>query len=300
MSSEEVRRGKVYWRRPVPTIERLALSQGTTVADTIMRTIPALLTAACLCIIGATAGAQSSSNFIENCQRNRSDNARVCETRNVAVGSVRALAVDGRENGGITVHAWDKPDVQVVAMIQAQAETDADAQAIAHAITVSSTGGQVHAEGPETQRRQSWSVSYEVWAPRMTNLGLTARNGGISVDGIEASMNLQTVNGGLDLRDVSGDVHGVTENGGISADLGGDRWRGNGLDLKTSNGGVQLRVPSNYSAALETGTVNGELDIRIPITVQGMLTRQISTQLGSGGATIRAMTTNGGVSIRPR
>lgn len=265
-----------------------------------MRNIPALFAIASLCVVSAAAGAQSSANFLENCQRGRGDNARVCETRNVAVGSVRALAVDGRENGGITVHAWDQPNIQVVAMIQAQAETEAVAQAIAHAITVSSSGGQVHAEGPQTERRQSWSVSYEVWAPRTTNLGLTARNGGIAVDGIESSMNLETVNGGLDLRDISGDVHGVTQNGGISADLGGDRWRGNGLDLKTSNGGVQLRVPSNYSAALETGTVNGELDIRIPITVQGMLTRQISTQLGSGGATIRAMTTNGGVSIRPR
>jgi DUF4097 and DUF4098 domain-containing protein YvlB len=248
----------------------------------------------------ATATAQSSANFVDNCQRNRSDNARVCETRNVAVAAGRALNIDGRENGGITVHAWDKSDIQVVAMVQVQAETDADAQAIARQITISSSNGELHAAGPQTERRQSWSVSYEVWAPRATELGLTARNGGISVDGIEAKMNLQTVNGGLDLRDISGDVHGVTVNGGITADLGGDRWRGSGLDLRTSNGGVELRVPNNYSATLETGTVNGELDIRIPLTMQGLLARQISTQLGGGGATVRAMTTNGGVSIRPR
>jgi hypothetical protein len=278
----------------------MAVSRALTLADITMRIIAALLPVASLCIVGAIAGAQSSANFLDNCQRNHGDNAHFCETRNVTVGAVRALAVDGRENGGISVHAWDKPNIQVVAMIQAQAETDADAQAIARAITVSSNGGEVHANGPQTERRQSWSVSYEVWAPRATNLGLTAHNGGISVDGMEASMNLQTVNGGLDLHDISGDVHGVTQNGGISADLGGDRWRGNGLDLKTSNGGVQLRVPSTYSAMLETGTVNGELDIRIPITVAGMLTRQISTQLGSGGPTVRAVTTNGGVSIRPR
>jgi DUF4097 and DUF4098 domain-containing protein YvlB len=213
---------------------------------------------------------------------------------------VRTLNVDGRQNGGITVHAWDKNEIQIVAMVQAQAETEADAQAIARQITISSSNGQVQAQGPETERRQSWSVSYEVWAPRATELGLTAHNGGISVDGIEARMNLQTTNGGLDLRDVAGDVHGVTTNGGITADLGGDRWRGNGLDLRTSNGGVELRIPTNYSATLETGTVNGDLDIRIPMTVQGLLGRQISTQLGGGGAIVRAMTTNGGVSIRPR
>ena len=268
-----------------------------------MRIIPltrTLLPLAFPFAIATTAVAQSAANFVDNCQRNRSDNARVCETRNIAVSASRALVVDGQQNGGIAVHAWDRPDIQVVAMVQAQAESEAEAQAIAKQIAISSNNGDVRATGPETEKRQSWSVSYEVWAPRATNLCLTAHNGGISVDGIEASVNLQTVNGGLDLRDVSGEVHGVTTNGGITADLGGDRWRGNGLDLRTSNGGVQLRIPANYSATLETGTVNGDLDIRIPITVQGLLGRQISTQLGSGGATVRAMTTNGGVSIRPR
>ena len=268
-----------------------------------MRIIPvirALLPIASLCAVAPTALAQSSANFVDSCQRNRSDNARVCETRNVTVSASRALSIDGKQNGGIAVHGWDRSDIQVVAMVQAQAETEAEAQAIARQITIASNNGEVHAAGPETDRRQSWSVSYEVWAPRATNLGLTAHNGGISVDGVESNMNLQTVNGGLDLRDVSGEVHGVTTNGGITADLGGDRWRGNGLDLKTSNGGVELRIPTNYSATLETGTVNGDLDIRIPLTVQGLLSRQISTQLGSGGPTVRAVTTNGGISIRPR
>lgn len=272
-------------------------------AEIIMRIVPALQTLvpiASLCALATTAVAQSAANFVDNCQRNRSDNARVCETRNVAVAASGTLAVDGQQNGGITVHAWDKADIQVLAMVQAQAETEAEAQAIARQVTITSANGTVRATGPETEKRQSWSVSYEVWAPRATNLGLTAHNGGIAVDGIEATMNLQTVNGGLDLRDISGEVHGVTQNGGITADLGGDRWRGNGLDLRTSNGGVELRIPNNYSATLETGTVNGDLDIRIPITVQGLLSRQISTQLGAGGAIVRAMTTNGGVSIRPR
>jgi hypothetical protein len=268
-----------------------------------MRIIPAttkLLPIVFLFAVATTAFAQSAANFVDSCQRNRSDNVRVCETRNVAVSATRALVVDGQQNGGISVHAWDRPDIQVVAMVQAQAETEGEAQAIARQVAIASNNGEVRATGPETEKRQSWSVSYEIWAPRTTNLGLTAHNGGISVDGIEANMNLQTVNGGLDLRDVAGEVHGVTTNGGITADLGGDRWRGNGLDLQTSNGGVQLRIPSNYSATLETGTVNGDLDIRIPLTVQGLLSRQISTQLGSGGPTVRAMTKNGGVSIRPR
>jgi hypothetical protein len=51
---------------------------------------------------------------------------------------------------------------------------------------------------------------------------------------------------------------------------------------------------------LDAGTVNGGLDLGFPITVQGTVGRRLTTQLGAGGATIRASTTNGGVSVRRR
>jgi DUF4097 and DUF4098 domain-containing protein YvlB len=117
---------------------------------------------------------------------------------------------------------------------------------------------------------------------------------------MESRMSLETVNGGLSVRDIGGDVRGTTVNGGITAELSGDRWSGNGLDLRTSNGGVHLSIPSSYSAQLETGTVNGGLDIGFPVTVQGSFGRSFTTQLGGGGPTIRAVTTNGGVTIRRR
>jgi len=243
-----------------------------------------------------------SERFLDNCRRNRSDYEQFCETRNVAVSAVRSLGVDGRENGGITVHAWDKAEIQVVAMVQAHAESANEAQNIARQIAISSSNGNIRADGPRTngQRNESWAVSFEIWAPRQTELALTASNGGISVDGINARMSLETVNGGLTVTDVDGDVRGSTVNGGITAELSGDRWHGSGLDLRTSNGGVHLSVPSNYSALLETGTVNGGLDVGFPVTVQGSFGRTFTTQLGNGGATIRAVTTNGGVSIRRR
>ena len=65
-----------------------------------------------------------------------------------------------------------------------------------------------------------------------------------------------------------------------------------------SNGGVRVRIPEGYSARLETGTVNGGIDIDFPVTVRGRIGRQVTTDLGQGGATVRVMTTNGGVVIR--
>ena len=96
---------------------------------------------------------------------------------------------------------------------------------------------------------------------------------------------------------MAGDVEGHTTNGGIDVDLDGTSWQGGGLDVETTNGGVRLAIPAQYNAHLETGTTNGNVRIDFPVTMQGRIDRSFSTDLGSGGATLRVHTSNGGVRI---
>jgi DUF4097 and DUF4098 domain-containing protein YvlB len=109
-----------------------------------------------------------------------------------------------------------------------------------------------------------------------------------------------TVNGPLALDNLAGDVHVRGDNGPISVRLSGTRWQGAGLDAETRNGPVSISLPEGYSTLLETGAVNGPISTRIPLTLQGELRRggQIRTTLGSGGAPVRVITTNGPVTIR--
>jgi len=262
----------------------------------------ATLVGVSLAIVATNASAQSdrTQRFLDDCHSGRDSGERFCETRDITLAAAPSLTVDGGPNGGITVHAWDRADTKVTALIQTRAETEHDAEAIAKQITIRSNAADVRAEGPTNRRRESWSVSFEIWTPRHTALSLSASNGGIAIDGMDARMDLETVNGGLSLADVAGDVRGTTVNGGVTANLSGAKWSGAGLDLRTSNGGVRLSLPSNYSAQLETGTVNGGMNIGFPITVQGSFGRQLNTKLGDGGPMIRVMTTNGSVTIRHR
>ena len=245
-----------------------------------------------------------ADEWLDKCRESRGrwsdDRDRFCEVREKRMSPSRMLDIDGRENGGVSVHGWDRSEVLVLAKIQADAEDGGEARDIASRITVDVDGGRIRADGPSTRRNQSWSVSYEVWTPRQTDLHVSTHNGGISVEEIDSRIDLGAVNGPLALRRVSGDVRGETTNGPLNVELDGDRWRGNGLDLRTTNGPVNLDIPDGYSARLETGTVNGGMRIDFPVTLQGVIGRHISTQLGNGGPPIRAVTTNGPVVIRRR
>jgi DUF4097 and DUF4098 domain-containing protein YvlB len=129
---------------------------------------------------------------------------------------------------------------------------------------------------------------------------LNSTNGGISIDNVQSRMDLKTVNGGVTLKRVGGDVRGRTSNGGVTVTLEGSTWDGEGLDIQTSNGGVNLAIPASYSAHLETRTNNGSLRVDFPITVQGRIDRSLSMDIGSGGPTIKVVSSNGGVRVTRR
>jgi hypothetical protein len=243
-----------------------------------------------------SAGALSAQTPTLTCdhQSNWDKQVTHCELQEQKLASFSQITVDGKTNGGVAVKAWDHPDILVRAKVEAAAETDGAARALYSQVIVHSTGGAIAADGPSTGH---WSVSYEIFVPAHTDLNLTAHNGGISITGVEGHLEFQTHNGGIHLAKVAGDVRGHTQNGGIHVDLGGTRWNGAGLDVRSQNGGVHMVVPANYSAHLETSTVNGGVHSDLPNMVLDRRQRELRMDLGSGGAPVRVTTTNGGVTI---
>src|SRR4029078_6689211 len=165
-------------------------------------------------------------------------------------------------------------------------------------VRIETAGNKIFATGPENQKDYHWSGSYEVFVPRRSDISAETHNGGISISEVNGRIDFTAVNGGVVLKKCGGSVHGSTTNGGLVVELAGDRWDGETLERRTTNGGVSMSVPENYSANLQTGTVNGHISVDFPVTVQGRITKELAVSLGSGGATVRAMTTNGGVRIK--
>jgi hypothetical protein len=251
---------------------------------------------------------EDRGTWLERCQRNSrrydEDRATFCEERSMG-WSTRAggsLNVDASPNGGVSVVGWDRDSIDVVVRIQTHADDSAAARQIAQQVRVAHDGDRLTADGPPSRRRENWSVSYEVRAPRHTNLDLNTLNGPLAARDVTGTLRLTAVNGPLTLDGLGGDVRAHAQNGPLSVVLQGSRWDGTGLDAETQNGPLSVDVPEGYNAAFETGTINGPMEIDFPVTVQGRIgvgaRRHLTTTLGSGGPPVRVVTTNGPAVIR--
>ena len=259
-----------------------------------------------LCLAAVAAVAQTDNPRYSLSCRNQDTSyddsrGRHCEVKEQTIAAVSGtLDVDGMRNGGISVKGWERNEILVRSLIQTQAATQAEADSLASQVRVTTAGGEIRADGPEQRNNSHWSVSYEIFVPRQSNLALRTHNGGISITDVRGRINFEAKNGGVSLKRLGGEVKGETVNGGLSVELTGTNWDGAGLNVKTTNGGLSVSIPDNYSAHLETGTINGGFVVSPSIAEVTRETKQLALNLGSGGANLRIYTTNGGVSIKRR
>lgn len=245
---------------------------------------------------------RTAQEWLADCRAQRDDDrARACEVRELGFRPAgRLVRIDASPNGGVAVSSWDRDSVHVEARLQATARSGAAADALLRGIRVDLTGAAVRAEGDAPRGRTGWAVSYVVRVPRRTDLRASAENGPVTVEGVTGRLALETTNGPVTLSGLGGDVRARATNGPLTVVLTGVRWDGEGLDAETRNGPATLLIPEGYSARLETGTVNGPMRVDVPLTVQGRLGRmtRLTTTLGSGGAPLRVVTTNGPLTLR--
>jgi DUF4097 and DUF4098 domain-containing protein YvlB len=246
-----------------------------------------------------------STEFCSNWNNRSGDRVGHRELREFKIPSTGRLEVDSGRNGGVSVNGGEVGDVSIKACVNTSAATVDLAREVARNITIE-TSGTIKAENAIDE--SDWGVSFLITVPRNTDLKLRANNGGIAISGVDGRLEFETKNGGINLSDTAGDVRGRTTNGGVAIVLSGTGWRGTGLDVATTNGGISIMLPTSYSANIETGTVNGGFKSDIPelnITTEELKggweansqERRVITAINGGGAPIRVVTKNGGVKI---
>ena len=219
--------------------------------------------------------------------------------------------VVSNENGSVTVRTWDKTAVHVVAEKRARAGSEERARDVLREVKIDvRADGRtlvVETESPDDGMGGffSWlegkhadvDVSYEITVPKSLPLKVGTVNGRIDVAGINGEIDLSTTNGRIDVADAGGSLIAETTNGGIHAVLT-QVAPGSKLQLETTNGAIDLAVPSSIRADLRAETTNGSIHSDFPVLTQHGDSNSLEGSINGGGPELKLETTNGSIRVR--
>jgi hypothetical protein len=203
------------------------------------------------------------------------------------------IAIDGGENGGMTVIGWDRNEVRALYRVVARARTKERARELAEAVRIERSHGKFLPNGPTTSNREYWATDVRIWVPRSSDLWLRVLNGPMAIEDVHGTMAVEAITGPLSLVNLGGAVEARARTGPLYVALSGTRWDGAGLDAAAESGPVTFVLPRNYSALLETGTISGTSVIPYPLQTLSTRSGRIVTTVGSGGPPVRVVTDSG-------
>lgn len=130
---------------------------------------------------------------------------------------------------------------------------------------------------------------------------VSSHNGAVQITDVDGDLTFQGHNGGITATRVTGSVSGSNHNGGISVDLAGVSSPSRRVSMETHNGRIRIGLPGNYSAHVRADSHHGSLNSDFPVTVRGRIQSGGNSgrefNIGSGEASIRVRTHNGGVRL---
>jgi len=143
------------------------------------------------------------------------------------------------------------------------------------------------------------AVNYHVTMPSTARARVRAVNGDVTVADLDGQVVLSSTNGQVTGRNLRGGVDARSVNKGVTIDLG--VFGRDPVDLRATNGSIELTVPPDVNASLEANYTNGTFDIKdLKYEPFGEETRRRARgRLNDGGTPISVTTVNGNIRVRP-
>lgn len=173
------------------------------------------------------------------------------EQRNVHLSDRQGLKIITATEGGVAVRGWNRPYARLTACKAAVALNDADARKALAGITVSVSGNEIVARGPELNPNQTWWVNMILSVPKSARLDVISTNGGISIRNMAGTITARATNGGISIAGSAGVSELTTKNGGISIDNVSGR-----VNAVTEGGSISLKLRNRQMPTLEAVTLH--------------------------------------------
>ena len=115
---------------------------------------------------------------------------------------------------------------------------------------------------------------------------------------------MSATNGRIIGSSLAGGTAATVVNGKLEVDMAaiGDEP----VKLRTTNGGVELKLPADANGTLDAATVNGQVNVLLPFTPiaervgERRRGRRMSGSINAGGTPINLQAVNGTITVRPR
>jgi len=198
-------------------------------------------------------------------------------------------------NGGITISAWDKNEIQIDAVKTASS----DEKLRAARIDVAGSGHSVDVQTkyPDHTNNNPASVEYTIHLPRGARLfSVETVNGNIHIDGPRGRIKAGTVNGKVEVWNAADELDLNSVNGEVKASLSNPGQKS--VKLNVVNGSVSIALPASANARVKASTVHGGIHSDLPLKVdrpQYGPGESMDSTLGAGGATIELESVNGSI-----
>jgi len=231
------------------------------------------------------------------------------ETKSFAVSGAPRVNISTFD-GNVTVHGWDKPEVQYTAMSAAE-----DDESLKQIDIITEQNGQVIAITARNDNERNATVAFDVFVPRQSAVHVSSGDGGVSLDGVSGEITLRSGDGAIQVSNSGGQLQVNTGDGTIQIskfDGQVDARTGDGaialdgifkaLSARTGDGEITLTVPAGSSFTIETNLPQ-EINNEGGFTVAEDVTRSPRLKrwkIGNGGQVFILRTGDGQILLRPR
>lgn len=143
-------------------------------------------------------------------------------------------------------------------------------------------------------------VNYHITVPPKTRLRVRTANGPVTIVNVDGQVIASSANGAIVGRHLSGGVEARAVNQSVTLDFAA--FGQDPVDVRATNGRIEISVPSDIDANLQVNCTNGKIDVQdLAFEALGEQTsRRVRGRLNKGGTPIELTAVNGDVRVRPR
>jgi DUF4097 and DUF4098 domain-containing protein YvlB len=225
------------------------------------------------------------------------------------------LHVDTND-GAVTIRTWDRKEIEARVTTSGWKIGSGEVTVTDH-----QTGDRVELEVriPHRVFEVSFghrSVRIELQVPREIRTDIHTGDGSITVDGLHGETRLSTGDGHIEAERLDGILDAQTGDGrlrvrgrfdqlnlhtgdgSIEAEIESGSRMSSEWRVRTGDGHVTLRLPSNFSAELDVHTGDGHIDSDLPVTVSGLRREnELRGKLNAGGPPLVVRTNDGSIRL---